>query len=88
MVKSFLAKKNVTTVPWPPNSPDLNIMENFHKQWKDRVAAHAPTTKPELKRFIKTEFYKFTSAELQNLVKSVPRRLQTISAAQGGHIPY
>jgi hypothetical protein len=78
----------VTTVPWPPNSPDLNIMENLHNQWKDRVAAHTPTTKVALKRFIKTEFYKFTKDELQNLVKTMPKRLRAVSAAQGGHIPY
>ena len=88
MVKSWLGNQNVTTVPWPPNSPDLNIMENLHNQWKDRVAAHTPTTKVALKRFIKTEFYKFTKDELQNLVKTMPKRLRAVSAAQGGHIPY
>ena len=55
---------------------------------KDRVAAHAPQMKAALKRFIKTEFYKFTKDELQNLVKTMPKRLRAISTAQGGHIPW
>ena len=78
----------MTTVAWPPNSPDLNIMENFINIWKDRVAAHAPTTKKSLQAWIEKEFYKFSSAEIKNLVKTVPGRLQKICSAKGGHIPY
>jgi hypothetical protein len=63
-------------------------MENFIKLWKDRVAAHAPTTKKSLQTWIKKEFYKFSSEEIKNLVKSVPGRLRKIYRAKGGHIPY
>jgi len=80
--------QSVTTVTWPPNSPDLNIMENFINMWKDRVAAHAPTTKESLKLWIKKEFYRFSSDDIKNLVKSVPGRLRMILNAKGGHIPY
>jgi aspartate carbamoyltransferase regulatory subunit len=79
---------SVNTVDWVPNSPDLNIMENLHKLWKDRVAAHRPSNKKELKRFIKQEFFNFSAAEIENLVKSVPNRLVQIIKARGGHIPY
>ena len=63
-------------------------MENFHKLWKDRVAAHRPSNQKELKRFIKQEFFNFSAEEIENLVKSVPTRLRQITEAKGGHIPY
>jgi len=63
-------------------------MENLHKLWKDRVAAHRPSNKKELKRFIKQEFFNFSAEEIENLVKSVPKRPLQITEAKGGHIPY
>jgi hypothetical protein len=87
-VKTWLNEKKIDVVPWPANSPDLNIMENFNKLWKERVDKHNPKDKASLKRFIKKEFYKFTAEEIQNLVKSVPKRLSKIIKARGGHIGY
>ena len=87
-MKTWLEEKKVDVVPWPANSPDLNIMENFNNLWKDRVEKHNPKDKESLKRFIKQEFYKFSAQDIQNLVKSVPTRLSEIIKAKGGHISY
>ena len=78
----------VDVVKWPANSPDLNIVENFHNLWKDRVDKRNPTTKEQLKKIIKEEFKKFTTAEIKNLVEKFPNRLSKILKEQGGHIPY
>jgi len=83
-----LEENKVDVVPWPANSPDLNIMENFNNLWKDHVDKRNPKDKAALKRFIKQEFYKFTAENIQNLVKSVPERLSKIRKAKGGHIRY
>jgi len=88
VVKIWLEEHKVDQVPWPANSPDLNIMENFNKLWKERVDNRNPEDKNSLKRFIKEEFYKFTPKDIQNLVKSVPQRLSKIIKAKGGHIGY
>lgn len=84
----WLREQKVKVVPWPANSPDLNVMENFHNLWKDRVAARNPTSKTALKRIIKQEFHKFTKEEIEKLVESVPVRLRKTIEAKGGHIPY
>lgn len=87
-MKKWLREQKVNVVPWPANSPDLNVMENFHNLWKDRVAARNPKSKTALKRIIKQEFYNFTKEEIEKLVESVPVRLRKTIEAKGGHIPY
>jgi len=87
-VKKWRRAKKVNVVPWPANNPDLNVMENFHNLWKDRVAARNPKSKTALKRIIKQEFYNFTKEEIEKLVESVPVRLRKTIEAKGGHIPY
>ena len=87
-MKKWLREQKVNVVPWPANSPDLNVMENFHNLWKDRVAARNPKSKTALKRIIKQEFYNLTKEEIEKLVESVPVRLRKTIEAKGGHIPY
>jgi transposase len=35
-----LANRGITTMPWPPSSPDLNPIEAFWQQIKQRIPRH------------------------------------------------
>ena len=52
LVSNFL-KKNIKTLDWPCNSPDLNPFENLWATLKDKVADKHPTSTKDLKMAIK-----------------------------------
>jgi transposase len=66
---------------WPPNSPDLNPVENL---W----AIIAPTTMAQLKSRSLKEWQNIKVSTLENLVHSMPKRLQTVREMKGGHSHY
>ena len=52
---------------WPPNSPDLNIIENLWSILKGRVAKRHPKTLEDLETFALEEFYAIPDEYVQKL---------------------
>ena len=73
---------------FPPNSPDLNIIENAWKLIGDSVAARQPTTQDGLWRVVQEEWENLSLEKVQNLVLSVPDRLSAVTTSQGGNTKY
>ncbi|HWN12187.1 MAG TPA: transposase [Pyrinomonadaceae bacterium] len=73
---------------WPPNSPDLNVIEPLWAAVQDRVYARNPRTMDGLKRIIREEWRATKPELLQGLVDSVPRRFAAVVAADGGPTKY
>jgi hypothetical protein len=49
----FLRNQGVAVIPdWPPNSPDLSVIENGWEISKSRIAARGPESVPELKQTV------------------------------------
>ena len=66
--------KNIKLLEWPENSLDLNPIENFWKELKNRVAEKHPTGLPSLIRTTKSSWVLDMPTELcQNLIESMPR---------------
>ena len=75
---------------WPPNSPDLNPMENLWRILRINVRRRnpRPMKKAELIAALKEEWEKLDISQVQNLIRSMPDRLRAVIAAKGGSIGY
>lgn len=90
VIKQYLAAENVRVLDWPGNSPDLNPLENMWSILKQRLAAETITTKQQLiSALIRHWLRDATVTEMcQRMIQSMPRRVQAVIDAKGGHTKY
>uniref|UniRef100_A0A8K9XXR5 Tc1-like transposase DDE domain-containing protein n=1 Tax=Oncorhynchus mykiss TaxID=8022 RepID=A0A8K9XXR5_ONCMY len=88
-VRDFLQDRNVSVLPWPPKSPDLNPIEHIWDLLDRRVRDRAipPRNVRELAGALVEEWGNISQQELANLVQSM-RRCTAVLNAAGGHIRY
>ena len=86
----FLANHNVTVLPWPSKSPDLNPIENLWDQLDKRVRMRqpAPQTLLQLQQALQEEWQRIPQVQIQRLIQSMRRRVTTVLQANGGHTRY
>lgn len=87
-IKSYLDTINVKSLPWPPQSPDLNPIENLWRELKKYVDLKSPTTKAELKIAIERSWTEIDINFCNNLVASMPERIKAVITARGGATKY
>jgi hypothetical protein len=77
-------------LPWPAQSPDLNIIEPLWSVLETRVRNkfHSPASVKELADLLQEEWYKIPLETVQNLCESVPRRTVAVLKAEEGQTPY
>jgi hypothetical protein len=81
----------IDKLEWPANSPDLNPIENMWKILKDVVqnpiqyGRDNPRSLEEFQGVIESEWKIFSGDNLLYLCQSMPRRLQAVIDAKGGH---
>ena len=81
----------VTLLPWAPQSPDMNIIENLWTLLKQEVAKlPAATNREELKERILSAWKNLGRRRdaLKNLCDSMPRRVSALVQSRGGPIKY
>ena len=84
IVKRWLSDENIPVLNWPGQSPDLNPIENAWMVIKRRVAAAKPESLTHLKDIISQVWHeKFTIAECQKLVDSMPKRITAVLKNKG-----
>lgn len=86
----WLASHNIKTLPWPPHSPDMNIIEHVWATLKRRVKARKPQprTEEELWEAVEWEWYHISDEEIKTLYASIPRRVQALIDANGWYTRY
>ena len=68
---------------WPGNSPDLNPIENLWAIMKGELREKDTSSIPKLEAAVRDVWNNIQSTTLQNLVLSVPDRLQDVIARKG-----
>ncbi len=86
----FLANQNVTVLPWPSKSPDLNPIEHLWDALDKRVRSRnpAPQNLRQLQQALEQEWGRIPQARIRRLVASMPRRVGSVLQANGGHNRY
>uniref|UniRef100_A0A4W5N2G4 Tc1-like transposase DDE domain-containing protein n=1 Tax=Hucho hucho TaxID=62062 RepID=A0A4W5N2G4_9TELE len=89
-VRDFLQDRNVSVLPWPAKSPDLNHIEHVWDLLDRRVRPRAipPRNVRELAGALVEEWGNISQQELANLVQSMIRRCTAVLNAAGGHTRY
>ncbi|GBN61374.1 hypothetical protein AVEN_31158-1 [Araneus ventricosus] len=77
-------------LPWPPQSPDLNIIEPLWStlERKVRKVYPPPSLLSELTTVLQEEWHKIPLENIQKLHLSIPKRLQAVLNANGFPTPY
>jgi len=87
-VTNFLMDVGANVLNWPPQSPDLNIIENVWSLLKRKRTVSLHKTREETISELTSLWEEISPEILQNLVDSVPRRLQKVIEAKGGYTFY
>lgn len=88
--KNWLNLNLIPVLKWPPQSPDLNPIEMLWFQVKSKLKQYPtlPTSSQELwERFIK-EWRDIPTERCQALIRSMPKRIEAVIKAKGGHTKY
>ena len=86
--KKWKEKHNVQRLPWPPQSPDLNPIENVWKILKCKLRTYQPRTIVGMKKKILKIWRQLSIDYAENLVNSMPSRLEACISSNGGYTPY
>ncbi|GFX37614.1 transposable element Tc1 transposase [Trichonephila clavipes] len=81
----FRCKQQLHT---PPQSPDINVIENLWTTLETAVQKHQIRNKAHLKQVLQEEWGKISPDTTKKLVESVPRRLKDIIKAKGHATKY
>jgi hypothetical protein len=75
---------------WPAQSPDLNPIEHLWSHLKRKLAEYeeAPKGILELWERAEAEWNKIEPEVCQNLIESMPRRVEAVIKANGGYTKY
>ena len=74
--RRWFQTNNVWMMDWPPQSPDINPIENLWGDLKMLVRRHQPTSKAQLKAVLQDEWQRIVPERCQNLVNSMRQGYQ------------
>ena len=88
--QEFLKKKKIDVLPWPPQSPDLNPIEDIWGIMSKEVYKNGRTylTEESLWEAVQQSFCNLKESLFQKLYQSMTRRLIKILESGGRRIKY
>jgi hypothetical protein len=81
---------NINVLVWPAQSPDLNPIEHLWEHLKRQLLKYPtpPSGCHELWDRIAKEWNNIPPETCQRLIESMPRRIEAVLKAKGGHTKY
>ena len=84
----YFKEKYISLLYWPPQSPDLNPIENVWKIIGERSMAQNPKNLEELWNILQKEWMNMKKEEIEKLLISCGRRCQSVIDVKGGNTKY
>jgi hypothetical protein len=86
----MVQKSWIHSSTWPAQSPDLNPIEHLWEHIKRRLGEYEtpPSGMLELWERVEAEWDRIPAEVCQNLIKRMPRRVEAVVTAKGGHTKY
>lgn len=90
IVNLYLNEVGIRTLEWPARSPDLNPIEHLWDQLgvAIRRRLRAPASLQELRAALLEEWERIPQDRIDDLIRSMPRRLQAVIQGRGGNTRY
>jgi transposase len=88
LLREYFERQEIKLLEWPSQSPDLNPIEHVWAHMKRCLAGKSFGTRDELKAELKSIWNSISSEFTAKLVKSMPRRIESVLRARGGNTYY
>ena len=90
MIDNFLETNGIQRLEWPAMSPDMNPIENLWAELTRQLdnLQQQPSTIRKLRQALDVAWQAIPVQTLENLVNSMPRRVQALITARGSHTKY
>src|SRR5690606_13169652 len=76
----------IPATDYPARSPELNAIENIWAWMEPRVELAGLKSRQELVDFVTSLWEQVPQKVVRNCVSAIPKRLDAVIAAEGGHI--
>jgi hypothetical protein len=88
--QNWFKSEEIRLLDWPAQSRDLSPIEHLWQHLKKRLNSYERSARGvwELWKRIDAEWGKIEVEEYQKLIESMPRRLEAVIQANGGHTKY
>ncbi len=84
----YLKRTRINAIEWPPQSPDLNPIENLWEELFRKVQKTKPSNLDDLWHHLQAAWLEIPVNTIQKLVQSMPRHVKAVLDAHGGHAKY
>lgn len=90
LTKLWFHDNDIKVLPWPANSPDMNMIEHAWAQLESHVRQRSPlpTTKDQLWNALEEEWANLGEEYLESLYASMPCWLEALGIAKGSYTKY
>lgn len=88
IVRDWIGKSVPNQLKTPPQSPDMNPIENLWDELDCRIRKRTISNKNTLKKVLQEEWFKIGTNTTQKLIDSMNNRLLEVAKAKGGPTKY